>query len=234
MDHDMDGIIRRSKVLINQERFEDSIELLLEACEEAPEYSDIHNQLGVVYCLQGSYRMAVDAFKKALELNPDYIEAHLNLSITYSETGKYASFLSEYNKAVQLENIEGHLTAGMKGKIANAHKELGILYLEIEETDNAILEFNNALKIAPDYLDIRTLLGNAYIRREEYDSAIMELEKVIDINPRLTEARLKLAVAYIKKGYRDTAIGILRDALSIDPDNESVKVFLELNEREQS
>ena len=234
VDQDIDGIIRRSKTLIDQERFDDSLEMLLEALNTAPEYSDIHNQLGIVYCMKGSYGQAVDSFKRALELNPDYIEAYLNLSITYSEMGKYTSIISEYRKAVELESIEGLLTEGMRGKIANAHKDLGILYLEIEETGNAIHEFDKALSIAPDYLDIRTLLANAYIRQEEYDSAIAELDKVIEINPAFSEARLKLAVAYIKKGEKDKAAEILRAALSIDPDNEKVKAFLELNERDRT
>lgn len=229
MSTDMDGVVSRSKVLISQGRIDECLELLRKVSEESPDYSDIHNQLGVVYCMLGSYGMAVGAFKRALELNPDYIEAHLNLSIAYSEMGRYTDALSEYNSAVRLENVEGHLTTGMRSKIANAHKALGVLYLEVEEPARAVAEFKKALEIAPHYLDIRTLLGDAYIRQGEYGRAIKELGKVVDMNPHFVDARVKLAVAYIRKGNRKTALVLLKEALAQEPDNEKVKALLNLN-----
>ena len=185
-----------------------------------------------MYCMLGSFQMAVSAFMKALDLNPNYIEAHLNLSITFNEMGRYTEAVSEYEKAMKLEQVEGRLTSGMKAKLANAHKELGVSYLEIEEFTNAQQEFLKALKIAPQYLDIRTLLGNTYVKMGKYEEAITELEKVVGVNPHYIDARLKLAVAHYKKGDRDTANKILKETLSFAPDNEKVKAFLKLSEKD--
>jgi Tfp pilus assembly protein PilF len=146
--------------------------------------------------------------------------------------GKYTDAVSEYEKAMKLEQVEGRLTAGMKAKLANAHKELGVSYLEIEEFENAKQEFLKALKIAPQYLDIRTLLGNTYIKMGKLEEAITELEKVVGMNPQYIDARIKLAVAHYKKGERETANKILKETLVFSPENEKVKAFLKLSEKE--
>ena len=177
--------------------------------------------------------MAVKSFKKALKLNESYIEAHLNLSITYNEMGRYTEAVTEYEKAMKLEQVEGKLTTGMKSKLANAHKELGISYLEIEEFENARIEFCKALKISPQFLDIRTLLGNTYIKMKKYEDAITELEKVVGVNPTYIDARIKLAVAHYRKGEKETANNILNETLSFAQDNERVKAFLKLINKDQ-
>ncbi len=232
MDPELREKIKKGNALFDQGKVNEGLTLLIEAGEKAPEFPDIHNQLGLMYCMLGSYQMAVNAFRKALELNTNYIEAHLNLSITFNEMGRYTEAVTEYEKAMKLEQVEGRLTTGMKAKLANAHKELGINYLEIEEFENAKQEFLKALKIAPQYLDIRTLLGNTYIKMQKYDEAIVEIEKVIGINPQYIDARIKLAVAHYRKGEKGTANNILKETLSFAPDNEKVKAFLKLSEKD--
>ncbi|MBA7698107.1 hypothetical protein ES703_106782 [subsurface metagenome] len=68
----------------------------------------------------------------------------------------------------------------------------------------------------------------------EYDEAIKELENVVGANPQYIDARIKLAVAHYKKGEKDTANNILQETLTFAPDNEKVKAFLKLSEKDQT
>ena len=83
--------------------------------------------------------------------------------------------------------------------------------------DEAIVEFEEALKANPNDPNHHINLGAAYVAKAMWDEAIAEYKRALKINPKHALARTGLGVAYLQKGMVDKSISEHRKALAIDP-----------------
>jgi len=96
----------------------------------------------------------------------------------------------EEARALFLEVIDKH------PGLANAHVNIGIIFLNnksLEEAENA---FNRALKINPDNIYTLNQLGFLYRKQGEFSKAKASYEKAIDINSDYAYAHLNLGILY--------------------------------------
>lgn len=83
----------------------------------------------------------------------------------------------------------------------------------------AIKIARQGLVVAPDYLDIRLLLGRLYAWNGQYDSARVELERVVNAKPDYDDARNALADALMWNSDYEPARLILGEGLELNPDH---------------
>ncbi|MGR3309364.1 MAG: tetratricopeptide repeat protein [Candidatus Brocadiales bacterium] len=83
---------------------------------------------------------------------------------------------------------------------AEVHYKQGIEYIKNGKIDEAVAEFERAIKINPEHFHVHAYLGLIYGAEERFDEAIHEYEKAISINPDFADAYYGLAVIYEKKG----------------------------------
>src|SRR5580693_6638936 len=123
--------------------------------------ADVHDMLGVICHARGNFAQAEHHFERALSINPSYTEAALNLAVTYNDRGKYAAARQVYAR------IKGGAPSGSlqaldpfaRGKIANMHAEVGQAYADTGLVREAIIEFEKAVGLCPQFADLRTRLG---------------------------------------------------------------------------
>jgi tetratricopeptide (TPR) repeat protein len=196
-----------------------------------PSFADIQNKIGIIYNQTNRLEMAAMAFEKALELNPGYTEASLNLAITYSDLGKYeqarevfenASRFSEQTSKTPNSSVDPFV----KGKLADEHLRIGNIYYEMRMLDDAIEEYQKALRLSPNFADIITHLGIALRDKGRYDDAIAQFNLAKQSNPRYIPARLHLGITYYSQGFYGLAEEEWREALVFDPDNSAVRTYL--------
>jgi tetratricopeptide (TPR) repeat protein len=99
------------------------------------------------------------------------------------------------------------------------HNELGIALFGNGQVDEAIVEYQKALEIAPDYLVAHYNLGNALLQKGQVDEAIVQYQKALKIAPDFTEVHINLGNALLKKGQMDEAIIQYQSFLEINPNN---------------
>ena len=104
-----------------------------------------------------------------------------------------------------------------ESKDAEFYNNRGIAYDKEGLYDQAILDYNKALKINPRYAEAYNNRGVAYRRKGQYDRAISDYNKALEINPRDAEAYNNRGVAYSNKGQYDQAISDYNEALEINP-----------------
>jgi tetratricopeptide (TPR) repeat protein len=198
-----------------------------------PRFADIQNKLGIIYNQTNRLGLAMEAFEKALAINPGYTEASLNLAITYSDLGKYEKAREVFERAAHfIEKAGKSVTATpgidpfVRGKLADEHLRLGNMYCELRLLDEAIEEYQKALRLSPNFSDIITHLGIAYRDKGMYDEAIREFNHAKECNPRYIPARLHLGITYYSQGFYGLAEEEWREALVFDPDNSAVRTYL--------
>jgi tetratricopeptide (TPR) repeat protein len=100
---------------------------------------------------------------------------------------------------------------------AKDHYDKGVVFYERKDYDTAILEFNETIRIDPNYRNAYLYRGNAYYNKKDYDKAFADYIQVIRIDPNYALAYLGRGNAYyVKKDY-DKAIADYDQAIQIDP-----------------
>jgi tetratricopeptide (TPR) repeat protein len=86
--------------MLEQERYEPGIALLLEVIERAPEATAAHIALGMAYARSGDLDKAEASLNKALELNPHHPVAHNELGLVQRRKGEFAKSRASYEAAL--------------------------------------------------------------------------------------------------------------------------------------
>ena len=107
-----------------------------------------------------------------------------------------------------------------------AHNNLGNVLLQKGQVDDAMIHFQKALQINPDYADAHINLGNTLLQKGRVDDAIAHCQTALQINPRLAGAHNNLGNALLKKGSVDEAIAHYQKALQIKPDFAEARINL--------
>jgi protein O-mannosyl-transferase len=104
-----------------------------------------------------------------------------------------------------------------------AHNCLGLDLFQKGRLDEAIAQYQAALKISPRYEDAHNNLGNALVQKGQVDDAIAQYQEALKINPRMAEAHYNLANALAQEGRVDEAIAEYQESLKINPDVPEVR-----------
>ncbi len=100
---------------------------------------------------------------------------------------------------------------------AIAYRNRGNAYANKALYDLAILDFDEALKIAPRDLPALYSRGRALNLRGQYDRAIADLTELLRLNPQGDRAYNERGLAYLRKGDLIQALADFDSALKINP-----------------
>src|SRR5258705_309847 len=90
------------------------------------------------------------------------------------------------------------------------------------EDDHAIQDYDEAIRLKPDFALAFNNRGNAYSDKGDYDRAIQDLDKAIRLKPDYALAFNNRAIAYSDKGQYDRAIHDFTEAIHLKPDDAEV------------
>ncbi|HTT72052.1 MAG TPA: tetratricopeptide repeat protein [Anaeromyxobacteraceae bacterium] len=215
----------QKKEYVRAERF------LAQVVERNQSFADVYNMLGVIYHDQGQYQKAQRAFEAALRLNPGYTDAALNLAIIYNDTGKYQAARETYRQALSHSGAtRGQLDRFVQGKLANMYAEIGDVWLSHGLYDEAVREYQRALELCPQFIDIRSKLAAAHRDAGDRAKAIEEFEEIVRQNPAYLPARLSLGLVLHAAGRKEEAVRSWNAVLELSPGNRNAEMYLKLAE----
>jgi protein O-mannosyl-transferase len=100
-----------------------------------------------------------------------------------------------------------------------AMNNLGIIFLEKGQLDDAISNLQAAIDVRPENAPAHDNLAKALLRKGQVAEAMVHYRKFLEIEPDNVEARNTLGTALIQQGRLREAIGQWQDALAIQPEN---------------
>jgi predicted negative regulator of RcsB-dependent stress response len=104
-----------------------------------------------------------------------------------------------------------------------AHGGMGNFYLGQGDLAKAADHYLEALRIRPDYADIKINLGTVYIKQGKYEEAIHQFQEALKEKPNAAKAYNNMGIVLALQGKIDDAITQFRLALTIDPENVNAK-----------
>jgi tetratricopeptide (TPR) repeat protein len=119
--------------------------------------------------------------------------------------------------------------------IPTAHQYIksGLSCYQKGDYNEAIKQFQKALKLNPEKAEIHYNLGLTYQAKGLFDKAIEEYRKALELNPEDAEAHNNLGIIYYNQGSYQKAIEEFNHALSINPDFKIARKNLRLLEERE-
>jgi len=93
----------------------------------------------------------------------------------------------------------------------------GLAYRDKGELDRAVADFNEAIRLDPEFALAYNNRGLAYRDKGELDRAIADHTEAIRLDPRFAVAFNSRGFTYDRKGERDRAIADYTEAIRLDP-----------------
>jgi protein O-mannosyl-transferase len=99
-----------------------------------------------------------------------------------------------------------------------AHNNLGTGLNEKGESDEAIREYQEAIRLKPDNAEAHNNLGVALGKKGQIDEAIRQYQEALRLEPGYAETHYNLGLALGEKGQIDEAIRQYQEAIRLKPD----------------
>ena len=166
---------------------------------------------GSAFFQHGYYDEAGMSFQIALRDDPTSAEAQYGLGSVYLKQEKNGDARTSFEQALKL-------TASYPDTRPNAWNNLGLLATREGRIDEAVGDFQEALRLNPDYWIALQNLGNAYRQQKRWDEARAALERAVAARPQEPEANYSLAMVYAQTDDTQRAYQYLQTALKLRPD----------------
>ena len=184
-----------------------------------PSSPRVHSNLGKAYYEAGELKLARYHLEKSVSSIPKYAKTQFNLG-NPKHVLERKSFI---DGTIQDPNISDANNISIEVDFAEPHYNLASVYLDLEQLDNAEVQYRAALKLNPDYFSAELGLGSVKNMKKEYDLAIGHFLRSITLMKKATGqqdyalARLNLGEVYGKTQRYNKAIIELNRAIKTDP-----------------
>ncbi len=197
-----------------------SVEQLSAAVKLRPRSAESHNALGEAYDMAGDAKSAKPEFERAVALDPRHAQAQANLGGALLQLGDAKSAAPHLDAAIRL--------LGAKPEAAHARYLRGRIYLDERDYPKAVQQLKLEVKLAPDFAEAWSDLGEARKNLFEDDAALAAFEKSVQLNPDGAVAQTRYGTKLLDAGRNREAAEHLRVALRTDPRNQSTLNALQL------
>jgi serine/threonine-protein kinase len=163
------------------------------------------------------FRIAGQMFDRAIELDPQFALAYAMLSMVHSSMYWFFYERTEERVLKSREAAEKALT--IDPELAEAHDAMGWYYYHGRlDYDNALREYQEALKRQPNNPDI--LLGIAAVERRQgkIEDALVNLKKAVEMDPRSSVLTYEVGTTLLFLRRYDEALKSYDRALFLSPD----------------
>jgi TolB-like protein/Tfp pilus assembly protein PilF/class 3 adenylate cyclase len=169
---------------------------------------------------------AIDYFNQAIAKDPSYALAYSGLADSYL-------LLSVYGAASPRDSIPQAKAAAKKAlnlddTLPEAHASWARILSGYDFAfEQAIAEFERAIKLNPNYATARHWLSNtALVARGDFDRAIVEGKRSVELDPLSMINNADLGNTYFFSRRYDEAVSALKKAIEIDPRSHLAHYYL--------
>ncbi len=162
-----------------------------------------------------SISLAISSFERALKEDSLY-------ALSYASLGE--AFLRRLNLTNDIRWIHEAVRQCTKAlvlndQLASAHLTLGLIQLRTGHTNDAIMEFREALRSDSLYIDAYRALANAYLTSNDPTKAEETYKKALRLRPSYSGSHYDLGSFYYQRKLYDQAAEEYKRVIILTPDN---------------
>jgi type IV pilus assembly protein PilF len=203
--------MRLGDSLLQEGRIPQALSEVLKASELDPENPTIRNLLGIIYLEKDLTPQAIEQFQMALKLDPKYTEVQNNLGTAFLRSGQFQEALLRFNKT---------LADPLYTTPHFAYYNLGQTYMAMNDFQMAIRQFNEAIRLAPNYSLAYHGLGLSYKATGNLQKASSAFKKAIEFAPRFAQAHYNLGEVLLQLNEKSLARRAFQEVDRLVPESE--------------
>ncbi len=158
-----------------------------------------------------AFRDTVSFWADATEKSPGKQRTHHNYGCALSDAGLHDAALREFRTTLAMKP-DGSVLLGY------LLIEMGISYYHLEQYDNAISTWQEALRHEPDNAEVLNDLAMAFLKKKRFADARAYAERALTIDPSMADTWNTLGQIQLAQGDPEGAIRSLLLALEKEPD----------------
>ena len=208
-----------------------------------PQMPVVFFQLARAQAANNEFDKAIGNLNQALKLNSNYDDAALLLADLQIYTGNPDPAIVSLQQMIrrQPQSVPARLSLarvyGDRGRLGEAveiYRDLGKTFptnsqyrlllgntlLRQNKNAEARVEFDQALKLTPDYFPALERVVGLDLMEKKYDSALQRLQQPIRQNPKAVPLQLLLAQVQIARGETNQAESTLKNAIALSSDEQ--------------
>jgi tetratricopeptide (TPR) repeat protein len=226
--------------LIFDDQPEEALVHAQRAAELDPGSAEVATVLARAYVATRQTAEALAQAERAVQIDPGSAAAHAVLAEAYLQDGQDQAAVDEADLALvqDINNANAHrirgwiyqrvdhdmgraagelqIAAGLQPELWLRRYELGLLLLDAENYNTAIIAFQDALGIRPKSVAY-SAIGDAYYHLDQYDQAKASLQQAIAAGADDAYTYALLGASYAHLGRCDEATQYIDQALFLDP-----------------
>lgn len=211
--------LQLGKLYTGQERYQEAVDVYLEALEFSPGNPELLSTVGLLYLRLGESSKAFEYLGNALTHDPKHGKAILAAGSVIQDSGDYDVALSKYRIAIVTSPNSAPLWSN-----------IGMCFFGKKNYIAAVSCLKKALALSPFEWKISHNLGLVFLHSEQYASAFHYLSASINLNPNFARSYMNMAIALHRLDDFDNACAAYEKALSLESDflcalNFSVMLF---------
>lgn len=214
---------------ILQRNYPDAELMIEQGLMTEPDNADYYYLRGLMRSYQGKLVDSIEDLKRALHYDPKHTDAAVCLSVILNDIGRYdeaKKIFEQANQSVFLKQIGDD--AQIDRRFAVKHFELGDLYFRYRRFDESVEEYNKAILLDPQSIDIRVKRAKAYAKKGFITRAIQDLQQLKVERPTDLTVRIQLGLLHYSQGNVLDSELEWESVLEIDPVHREAIAYLEL------
>jgi tetratricopeptide (TPR) repeat protein len=160
----------------------------------------------------GDYEGAIQDYSLFILMNPTWSVGYYQRGQTYAALGEFEAALSDYTQALNLPSPSPDLTGEM-------YTARALIYMQQNDTENALDDLNNALVAFPDYADAYLRRGQIHLFNEDWEDALSDYDKLIELAPNFVGGYAGRAVIHTQLGDAEAALADYDQLLELEPED---------------
>ncbi len=163
------------------------------------------------------------------------------VAIVMGAVAVVASIAISFKETASWKNSEALWREAIANTTKNqiAENNLGSVLMQHQEFDEALIHFQNAVQIYPNYPEANNNVGFSLARQGKSSEAITYYETALRFRPDFSKAHHNLGVSLAKTGKIDEAIEHFREALRMEPTNTEMhynlaSALLQIGKRDEA
>jgi tetratricopeptide (TPR) repeat protein len=189
-----------SLLLASQDRASEAKERLAEAKAKLPDSAAMARAFGEVALAEGRYADAIDDFRRSLEKDEHDVSARFRYAVALRRGRHFDEASTEFVAVAAADKDFPGLAL-----------ERGLMYEQSGKVEEALAQFEGALKKAPEDADLQLRVASMYVVVGRYDDGLAILKRVVQLRPNSAEAAHFTGRARFGKSRGNTEPEALRD-----------------------
>jgi tetratricopeptide (TPR) repeat protein len=199
--------------------YRSSIESYTKAIELFPQEGQFYNNRAFAYLMMRDFQQGLQDVDRAIALDPHFFAARINKCQALLSLKNYREAAEECSKAIDIKPADDRTLMAKETYLSRldadsatslrydiAYYTRGVAYLGEGEKQKAMGDFDQALRLNPQFQEAYVRRGVAFGEAGKLEDAIEDFSSAIRLNPRNHDAYYNRGVIYFKEGRKQEAL----------------------------